>query len=156
MAALQRIMRAGISVRGQIVLLKGINDDAGHAWRIAQSLRMLSVVPYYLFHCMDVLGSYHFRTSVQKGIDILAALAVRSGSCPTYVYVTPVGKHRIAPGSALDYRMIDGKRYWCGLAISRGRFPRILGSRLLAAIAHARSRRHIVSHYLDGNDEAVA
>jgi lysine 2,3-aminomutase len=157
-AALQRIMRAGIAIRGQTVLLKGINDDPATLGTLLERFVRLSIVPYYLFHCMDVVGTYHLRTSVRKGLDILAALAARSGVyAPTYVYVTPVGKHRVAPGSQLDYRTIDGQRYIRALSPYRADdFLEFTGRDRLPAL-HARGPGgYIVSHYLDGNDDPVA
>lgn len=157
-AALQRIMRAGISIRGQVVLLKGINDDAETLGTLLNRFVMLSIVPYYLFHCMDVLGTYHFRTSVQKGVDILAALASRSGVyAPTYVYVTPVGKHRVAPGTTFDYRTIDGRRYIRAVSpYQADDFVAFSGRDRLPPLHERGADGRIVSHYLDGNDDAVA
>jgi L-lysine 2,3-aminomutase len=154
-AALQRIMRAGIAIRGQVVLLKGINDDAATLGSLLDRFVMLSIVPYYLFHCMDVVGTYHFRTSVQKGLDILAALASRSGVyAPTYVYVTPVGKHRIAPGSQFDYRQIDGKRYIRAISPYRADdFLAFSGRDRLPPLHERGPGGFIVSQYLDGNDD---
>jgi lysine 2,3-aminomutase len=154
-AALQRIMRAGIAIRGQMVLLKGINDDAATLGSLLDRFVMLSIVPYYLFHCMDVVGTYHFRTSVQKGLDILAALASRSGVyAPTYVYVTPVGKHRVAPGSRLDYRQIDGRRYIRAISPYRADdFLAFSGRDRLPSLHERGPDGFVVSHYLDGNDD---
>jgi KamA family protein len=156
-AALQRIMRAGIAIRGQIVLLKGINDDAATLGDLLNRFVMLSIVPYYLFHCMDVVGTYHFRTSVQKGLDILAALASRSGVyAPTYVYVTQIGKHRIAPGCQLDHRLIDGKRYIRAISpYLADDFLAFSGRDHLPVLHERGPGGHIVSHYLDGNDEPI-
>jgi lysine 2,3-aminomutase len=150
-------MRAGIAIRGQTVLLKGINDDAATLGDLLNRFVMLSIVPYYLFHCMDVLGTYHFRTSVQKGLDILAALASRSGVyAPTYVYVSPIGKHRIAPGSQLDYRQIDGQRYIRTTSPYRADdFLAFSGRDRLPPLHECDPGGFIVSHYLDGNDDAV-
>ncbi len=104
-AAVRKFTSRGVTVRGQIVLLKGSNDDTGTMRKLIDRFLLASIVPYYLFHCMDVVGTYHLRTSVQKGLDILAAMAEFSGvSSPTYVYVTPVGKHRVAPVSCLISR----------------------------------------------------
>lgn len=156
-AALQRIMRAGISIRGQIVLLKGVNDDAATLMTLLNRFVMLSIVPYYLFHCMDVLGTYHLRTSVQKGADLLAALAARSGVyAPTYVYVSPVGKHRVGAGAKLDYRVIDGKRYVRAVSPYRADdFLAFSGRERLPPLHERGPEGFIVSHYLDGNDEPV-
>jgi KamA family protein len=157
-AALQRIMRAGISVRGQIVLLKGINDSTATMRALLDRFVRLSIVPYYLFHCMDVVGTYHMRTSVQKGIDILRELAAFSGVyAPTYVYVTPVGKHRVAPGSRLDYQDIEGRRFIRAISPYRADdFLAFSGQGALPRLHERGPDGFIVSRYLDGNDESVA
>jgi KamA family protein len=154
-AALQRIMRAGIAIRGQTVLLKAVNDDVATMASLLDRFVRLSIVPYYLLHCMDALGTYHFRTSVQKGIDILRALAPRSGVyMPTYIYVTPVGKHRIAPGSQLEYREIAGQRYIRATSPYRADdFLAFSGRQRLPDLHERDANGFIVSHYLDGNDE---
>jgi KamA family protein len=156
--ALQRIVRAGIGVRGQIVLLKGINDDAATMRALLDRFVRLSVVPYYLFHCMDVVGTYHLRTSVEKGLHILRELAALSGVyAPTYVYVTPVGKHRVAPGSRLDYRTIEGRRFIRAVSPYRADdFLAFSGQATLPRLHERGLDGFIVSHYLDGNDEPIS
>jgi lysine 2,3-aminomutase len=155
--ALQRLTAHGLAIRGQMVLLKGINDDAAAIRALLDRFVMLSIVPYYLFHCMDVTGTYHLRTSVQKGIDILSKLASRSGVyAPTYVYVTPVGKHRIGPGSRLDYRFIDGKKYIRAVSpYVADEFLEFSGQQKLPPLHSRNEDGFVVSHYLDGNDEAL-
>jgi lysine 2,3-aminomutase len=86
------------------VLLKGINDNTKTMRELLELFSRIGIVPYYLFHFMPVVGAKHFRTSVQKGSDILQELALLTGSItPNYVYVTQVGKHCVGPGHQLDY-----------------------------------------------------
>ena len=156
--ALRRLTSHGLGIRGQTVLLKGINDDAATLRALLDRFVMLSIVPYYLLHCMDVTGTYHLRTSVQKGIDILSKLASRSGVyAPNYVYVTPVGKHRIGPGSRLDYRTIDGKKYIRSVSpYIADEFLEFSGQQKLPPLHSRDEDGFVVSHYLDGNDEALS
>src|SRR5262249_22644022 len=139
------------------VLLKAINDDATTMRALLDRFLMLSIVPYYLFHCMDVVGTYHLRTSVQRGLDILHELAPLSGVyAPTYVYVTPIGKHRISPGAALDYREINGQRYIRAVSPYRAdRFLEFSGRGHLPPLHERYPDGFIVSHYLDGNDQPI-
>lgn len=156
--AVRKFVSRGVTVRGQIVLLKGINDDVATMRRLIDRFLLAGIVPYYLFHCMDVVGTYHLRTSVQKGIDILGAMAEFSGvSNPTYVYVTPVGKHRVAPGQQLDIETIDGKRYIRAKSPYRAaRFYEFSGKSLLPHLHDVDAEGMIVSRYLDGDDEEIA
>ncbi len=155
--ALQRLMRAGIAIRGQVVLLKGINDDAATLRELLERFVLLGIVPYYLFHCMDVVGTYHLRTSIQKGLDLTAALAARSGVYAlTYVCVTPVGKVRLGPGTPLDYNDIEGRRYLQRVTPYRAAdFHEFSGRNQLPAHHWVNEAGYIVTNYLDGNDDPV-
>ncbi|MBU1147805.1 MAG: KamA family radical SAM protein [Candidatus Omnitrophica bacterium] len=86
-AACDRILCAGIPVNNQTVLLKNINDDLETMTRLCQGLLRIGVRPYYLFHCDPVSGTGHFRTSIDKGLEIIKGMrGFTSGLCvPTYV-----------------------------------------------------------------------
>ncbi|HEX5752033.1 MAG TPA: radical SAM protein [Archangium sp.] len=152
--AVQQFTKRGVTVRGQMVLMKGINDDVATLKNLLDHFLAIGIVPYYLFHCMDVIGTYHMRTSVQRGLDILAQLAEFSGTYAVpYVYVTPVGKHRVAPGMTLDYEEIDGKRYIRRTSPYKAeRFLAFSGKKSLPALHEVDENGYIVSRYLDGND----
>jgi lysine 2,3-aminomutase len=75
--ALNRLADAGFAVGNQMVLLRGINDDAAtvealNRWLLRQRCR-----PYYILQCDPVGGTAHLRTPVQAGVDILDALRGR-------------------------------------------------------------------------------
>jgi len=91
----------------------------------------------------------------ERGLDILHEMAPLSGVyAPTYVYVTPIGKHRISPGAALDYREIDGQRYIRAVSPYRAnRFLEFSGRDRLPPLHERTPDGFIVSHYLDGNDQ---
>lgn len=156
-SAVQKFAKRGVTVRGQIVLLKGINDNVETMKRLIDRFLLAGIVPYYLFHCMDVVGTYHMRTSVKKGLDILGEIAEFSGVMnPTYVYVTPVGKHRIAPGHEMTYEMIDAKRYIRARSPYRAdRFFEFSGKQRLPKLHEVDDDGYIISRYLDGNDEEI-
>src|SRR5437899_3776193 len=73
-AALDRLSRAGISLGCQTVLLKGVNDDPKVMMKLMHELLKARVRPYYLFMADQVAGGEHFRTTVQKGLEIMQAL----------------------------------------------------------------------------------
>lgn len=156
-AAIHRFTRRGVAVRGQMVLMKGINDTVHDLKNLLDHFLALGITPYYLFHCMDVIGTYHMRTSVQKGLDLLAQLAEFSGTYAVpYVYVTPVGKHRVAPGSTLEYETIDGKRFIRARSPYKAdRFKSFSGKDVLPALHEEDENGYIISRYLDGNDIAI-
>ena len=92
-AALGRLADAGIQLGNQAVLLKGINDDKHIMKKLNQELLRCRVKPYYIFHAKDVIGTEHFRTSVDAGIDIMEYLVgYTSGLArPTYIVNAPDG-----------------------------------------------------------------
>ncbi|MEW5955305.1 MAG: KamA family radical SAM protein [Candidatus Micrarchaeota archaeon] len=91
--ACDRLSRAGIPLGNQAVLLKGINDDANVMKKLCQELLKISVRPYCLFHCKNVPGAGKFRTSVQKGMEIVRQMrGFTSGlAIPAFVVNAPGG-----------------------------------------------------------------
>jgi lysine 2,3-aminomutase len=154
--AIENLTRAGVSARGQIVLLKGINDEARTILDLLRLFSAVGVVPYYFLHCMPVVGTKHMRTSVQKGLDILSDLSHYTGAiAPLYVYVTEVGKHRLMPGVRLDYVDRAGQRYIRARTPYRAdAFLHFTGKARLPPLHDADEDGYIVSHYLDGDDGA--
>ncbi len=73
-AACRRLLRAGVPVNNQSVLLRGINDDPRTMKRLCRELLRIRVRPYYLHQCDPVSGTKHFRTPVEKGIEIIREL----------------------------------------------------------------------------------
>src|ERR1041385_7016433 len=73
-AALGRLAAAGIPLGCQTVLLRGINDDAQVMKELMQKLLKARVRPYYLYMADQVAGGEHFRTTVEKGLEIIKAL----------------------------------------------------------------------------------
>ncbi|MBA2483560.1 MAG: KamA family radical SAM protein, partial [Nitrosomonas sp.] len=72
--ACNRLADAGIPLGSQSVLLKNINDDAAVLKRMFHGLLKIRVKPYYLYQCDPVSGSSHFRTPVEKGLEIIRQL----------------------------------------------------------------------------------
>jgi lysine 2,3-aminomutase len=72
--ALARLADAGIPLGSQTVLMKGINDDAAVMTTLMHGLLKRRVKPYYLYQCDPIRGSHHFRTTVEKGLEIIEAL----------------------------------------------------------------------------------
>lgn len=92
-SACDKILRAGIPVSNQTVLLKGVNDSTQVILELCKALQKYMIRPYYLFHCDAVLGTDHFRTGIRKGIEIMNALEGSLGglAVPKYVVDLPNG-----------------------------------------------------------------
>lgn len=75
--AVQNLLRAGVPVLNQTVLLKGINDDKYTIENLLRELLKVKIKPYYLFHCDPTTGVYHFKTGIDKGLEIMEHLRGR-------------------------------------------------------------------------------
>lgn len=88
---------AGIPLGSQTVLLSGVNDQVDTMAALFHHLLKMRVRPYYLYQCDPISGSSHFRTPVEKGIEIIRGLrGFTSGyAVPTYVIDAPGGEGKI-------------------------------------------------------------
>ena len=95
--ALQRLADAGIPLGSQTVLLKGVNDSVDVMKKLFHELLKNRVKPYYMYQCDPVSGTSHFRTSVSKGIEIIAGLRgyTTGYAIPNYVIDAPGGGGKI-------------------------------------------------------------
>lgn len=100
-AAVDRLLRHGIPVGNQTVLLRGINDDVATMRTLMTELLRIRVRPYYLYHCDNVTGVSHFMTTVEKGWEIMDGLQghITGFGVPQYVLTTRIGKIPIAQPS---------------------------------------------------------
>lgn len=69
-----RLLRSGVPINNQTVLLKGINDNLNTQLELTRKLLKIKVRPYYLFQCDEVRGTEHFRTPLSVGMDIIAGM----------------------------------------------------------------------------------
>jgi lysine 2,3-aminomutase len=101
--SLTRLADAGIPLGSQTVLLKDINDNAAVMKTLMHGLLKRRVKPYYLYQCDPIRGSAHFRTTVDKGIEILRALRGHTTGYATPMFCIDApgggGKVLIAPDS---------------------------------------------------------
>ena len=95
--ACSKIVRSGIPLGNQSVLLKGINDDLQTMRSLIHRLMMMKVRPYYLYQCDLVSGSSHLRTDVKKGVEIIEQLRGHTTgySIPQFVIDAPGGGGKI-------------------------------------------------------------
>ena len=95
--ACERLAGAGIPLGSQTVLLSGINDQVDTMKRLVHGLLRCRVRPYYLYQCDPILGSAHFRTPVEKGLEIIRGLRGHTSgyAVPHYVIDAPEGGGKI-------------------------------------------------------------
>ena len=108
-AAVKALMKIGIVVKNQTVLLKGINDDPAVLGELLIRLSACGVVPYYIFQCRPVRGVLnHFQVPFERGYEIVdqaKALQNGQGKCVRYALSHQTGKIEII-GKAPDGQMI--------------------------------------------------
>ena len=97
----------GIPLGSQTVLLKGVNDDSKTIRELVHKLLKIRVKPYYLYQADMTMGTDHFRTHVEKGLEIIRDLAGHTSGMgvPYFVIDAPGGggKVRLLPDSVIEY-----------------------------------------------------
>ncbi|HXD48030.1 MAG TPA: KamA family radical SAM protein [Gemmatimonadaceae bacterium] len=96
-AALGRLADAGVPLGCQTVLLRGVNDQPAIMLELMQKLLKARVRPYYIYMADQVAGGEHFRTTVEKGLEIVKALrGWTSGlAVPHFVIDAPGGGGKV-------------------------------------------------------------
>jgi lysine 2,3-aminomutase len=96
-AACDRLVRSGVPVNNQSVLLRGINDSVAIQTRLCQGLLKIKVRPYYLYQCDEVEGTEHLRTPLEVGLKIIDGMrGYTSGlAVPTFVIDLPQGGGKV-------------------------------------------------------------
>ena len=64
--AMRRLFSESIHVRNQAVLLRGVNDDPQSLIELTKKLGRVNIQPYYVYSCDMVMGTEHFRVSVDE------------------------------------------------------------------------------------------
>lgn len=104
--ACDMLIKAGVVLGNQAVLLRHVNNDKHVMKKLNQELLKIRVRPYYIFHAKQVKGTGHFITSVEEGIQIMEHLrGYTSGlAVPTYIINAPngYGKTPILPQYLLE------------------------------------------------------
>ena len=95
--AVRELLRAGVPVNNQTVLLRGINDTVEIQTALSHALLRIRVRPYYLYHADEVRGTEHLRTPVERGLEIIKGLRGHTSGLgvPTFVIDVPGGGGKI-------------------------------------------------------------
>lgn len=93
-AACDKLLKAGIPIGNQTVLLKGINDNVETLKTLFEGLVHMRVRPYYLYQAQLIGGTAAFRTPIEKGMKLMELLRGRTSgfALPEYILDTPFGK----------------------------------------------------------------
>lgn len=123
-AACDRLLRSGMPLNNQSVLLRGVNDTAETQRALCQGLLRIKVRPYYLFQTDDVAGTEHLRVPIETGIAIIEALRGHTSglAVPQFVIDLPGGggKVPLQPDYLLEqhdgeyvFRNYEGRVFHC-------------------------------------------
>jgi lysine 2,3-aminomutase len=96
--ACDKLLRAGVPVNNQTVLLRGINDSVETQLQLSHKMLKAKVRPYYLFQCDEVQGTEHLRTPVETGIKIIEGMRGHTSglAVPTFVIDLPSGGGKVS------------------------------------------------------------
>lgn len=105
--ASEKILSAGITIKNQSVLLRGVNDRVEELCNLHWKLSRNSILPYRLNHCTPV-GFEQLRTTVREGIALVKEVQSMSGAIGHFHFnvITPLG---IAPGFT-ESHILDEKK----------------------------------------------
>ena len=107
--ACEHLVRRGIPVSNQAVLLRGINDSVDTLRDLCNGLQRNMIRPYYVFLCDPVEGTGHFHTTVAEGLALSEALrgAVGGLAMPRFVADVPGAAGKVP----LEWLGKGGARY---------------------------------------------
>ena len=89
--ALQRLVRSGLPVLNQAVLLRNVNDSVAALELLCRRLINIGVMPYYLHQLDRVHGAAHFEVPEARGCELIKLLAAKlpGYAVPRYVREMP-------------------------------------------------------------------
>jgi len=122
-SACEKLLRSGVPVNNQSVLLRGVNDSVETQTKLCHELLKARVRPYYLFQADEVQGTEHLRTTVETGLKIIEGMrGYTSGlALPTYVIDLPGGGGKVPlqpdyllsqVGEELTFRNYQGRIFY--------------------------------------------
>ena len=120
--ACHKLVKSGIPLGNQSVLLKGVNDNHKVMKSLIHRLLMMKVRPYYLYQCDLIEGSSHLRVDPMIGIKIIESLRGHTTgyAVPQFVIDAPEGGGKIplnpnyldrVEGNKLFLKNFEGKSF---------------------------------------------
>ncbi len=87
--AVNNLLKSGVLVNNQTVLLKTVNDNSSTLSTLLKELIRIGVAPYYIFQCRPVKRvKYHFQVPIYKGINIVKEAKIKcDGLSKRFKYV---------------------------------------------------------------------
>ena len=106
--SISELQKAGVILRSQTVLLKGVNNKASTLVELFNKLTAIGVIPYYVFQCRPVKGiCEEFQVSLIEGNRIInEAKASLNGMAKNFKYCMSMIEGKIEIIGILDNKMI--------------------------------------------------
>ncbi len=120
--ALGRLFEAGITVRNQCVLQRGVNDDPRTMRLLLKRLSYINIQPYYVYVHDLVRGVEDLRTSVHAAVQLEKAMrgATAGFNTPTFVVDAPGGGGKRDVHSYEYYDRVTGVSVYSAPAVKPG------------------------------------
>ena len=122
--ALSRFYSAGVVVRNQSVLLRGVNDTVPTMGMLVKRLSHINVQPYYVYVHDLVQGGEDMRTTVQTAIDLEKHIrGMTAGfNTPTFVVDAPGGGGKRNAHSFEVYHRNSGISIYTAPSVKPGKY----------------------------------
>ena len=89
---LESILKKGIAMQSQTVLLKGVNDDPITLSTLFHTITMLGIKPGYLFQLDMAYGTSHFRVPLNKALEIWEEVKKELSGLSTPIFAVDMPK----------------------------------------------------------------
>ena len=131
--AVDMLLKAGIPINNQTVLLKGVNDSPDTLAELQNRLVSIGVNPYYVFQCRPVKRvMHHFQVPLLQAYDIVeGAKKQLNGHSKRFKFIMSHKKGKI--------EIVGKKGNELFFKFHQARNPRNMGKFFSRAIEHARS-----------------
>jgi lysine 2,3-aminomutase len=122
--ALDRFFSAGVTVRNQSVLLRGVNDTREQMGILIKRLSYINVQPYYVYVHDLVKGAEDLRTPLQTALDLEKYVrGLTAGfNTPTFVVDAPGGGGKRSAHSFETYHRNSGISVYTAPSVKPGRY----------------------------------
>jgi len=122
--AMDRLFAAGVTVRNQTVLQRGVNDDVETMQLLVKRLGYVNVQPYYVYVHDMVKGVEELRTTVEKAVSLEKNVrGVTAGfNTPVFVVDAPGGGGKRDAHSFEHYDRTTGVSVYTAPSVKPGRY----------------------------------
>lgn len=102
--AMRRLHKAGVFVRNQTVLLRGVNNDADTLRELVTKLGRVNIHAYYTYLCDMVKGTEHFRLPLHEAQSLEKQVrgSTAGFNTPLFIVDTPAGKRDVHSSETYD------------------------------------------------------